>query len=145
MLLASIVPSFMLPSGMNCVWCSTLRDAWHIPSSLQRVNDANPLIVTTLLHPCRSPASVLFVACCIVVLHSYRGGNLCHRVYPSMPCRSPQFSPALAPRHPAKNVECYQGSRPLRPVGMSSSAGLAAPYVREQGHLMIWPPEHRFG
>ena len=53
-------------------------------------------------------------------------------------------SPTLAPRHPAKNVECYQGSRPLRPVGMSSNAGLAAPYVREQGHLMIWPPEHRY-
>src|SRR5471032_1922104 len=29
-------------------------------------------------------------------------------------------SPTLAPRHPAKNAECYQGSRPLRPVGMSS-------------------------
>ncbi|AUA34577.1 SEL1-like repeat protein [Pseudomonas sp. SGAir0191] len=51
---------------------------------------------------------------------------------------------APAPRHPAKNAECHQGSRPLRPVGMSSSAGLAAPYVREQGHLMIWPPEHLY-
>jgi len=51
-------------------------------------------------------------------------------------------SPVLAPRHPAKNVECYQGSRPLRPVGMSSNAGLAALYDRELGHLMIWPPEH---
>ncbi|MNJ49984.1 hypothetical protein D3C77_452430 [compost metagenome] len=53
-------------------------------------------------------------------------------------------SPVLAPRHPAKNVECYQGSRPLRPVGNVHYAGLAAPYVREQGHLMIWPPEHRY-
>ncbi|MNJ56343.1 hypothetical protein D3C77_518840 [compost metagenome] len=53
-------------------------------------------------------------------------------------------SPILAPRHPAKNVECYQGSRPLRPVGNVLYAGLAAPYDREQGHLMIWPPEHRY-
>ena len=53
-------------------------------------------------------------------------------------------SPILAPRHPAKNAECYQGSRPLRPVRMSADAGLAAPYVRGQGHLMIWPPEHRY-
>lgn len=30
-------------------------------------------------------------------------------------------SPILAPRHPGKNAECYQGSRPLRPVGMSST------------------------
>ena len=52
---------------------------------------------------------------------------------PHTPCpRFIQF-PILAPRHPAKNAECYQGSRPLRPVGMSSNAGLAAPYVREQG------------
>jgi len=27
---------------------------------------------------------------------------------------------------------------------MSTNAGLAAPYDREQGHLMIWPPEHRY-
>ena len=53
-------------------------------------------------------------------------------------------SPILAPRHPAKNAECYQGSRPLRPVGNVLCAGLAAPYVRKQGHLMIWPPEHRY-
>jgi len=26
---------------------------------------------------------------------------------------------------------------------MSSNAGLTAPYVQEQGHLMIWPSEHR--
>lgn len=144
MLLASIVPSLMLPSVMNCVWC-TLPDARrHIPFSLQRINDANPLIVKTLQHPCRSPASVLLVACCIGLLHSYRGGDLCHRVYPSMPCRSLHFSLILAPRHPAKNAECYQGSRPLRPVRMSSNSGLATPYVREQGHLMIWPPEHRY-
>jgi hypothetical protein len=52
-------------------------------------------------------------------------------------------SPILPPRHPAKNAECYQGSRPLRPVGNVLYAGLAAPYVREQGHLMIWPPKHR--
>lgn len=49
-----------------------------------------------------------------------------------------------SPRHPAKNVECYQGSRPLRPVGNVHYAGLVAPYVREQGHLMIWPPGHRY-
>jgi hypothetical protein len=45
-----------------------------------------------------------------------------------------------SPRHPAKNAECYQGSRPLRPVGNVHYAGLTAPYDREQGHLMIWPP-----
>jgi hypothetical protein len=43
----------------------------------------------------------------------------------------------LSPRHPAKNVECYQGSRPLRPVRVSTNAGLAALYDRELGHLMI--------
>ena len=53
-------------------------------------------------------------------------------------------SPIPAPRHPAENVECYQGSRPLRPVGNVLYAGLAAPYDREQGHLMIWLPEHRY-
>jgi hypothetical protein len=55
-----------------------------------------------------------------------------------------QPSLKVAPRHPAKNAECYQGSRPLRPVGSVHYAGLAAPYNREQGHLMIWPPEHRY-
>ena len=53
-------------------------------------------------------------------------------------------SPVLPPRHPAKNAECYQGSRPLQPVGSVLYAGLVAPYDREQGHLMIWPPEHRY-
>ena len=50
------------------------------------------------------------------------------------------YSPVLAPRHPAKNAECYQGSRPLRPVGSVLYAGLAAAYDQEQGHLTIWPP-----
>jgi len=50
----------------------------------------------------------------------------------------------LSPRHPAKNAECYQGSRPLRPVGNVLYAGLAAPYDRGHGRLMIWPPEHRY-
>ena len=46
--------------------------------------------------------------------------------------------------HSAKNAECYQGSRPLRPVGNVHYAGLAAFYNRELGYLMIWPPEHRY-
>jgi len=28
-------------------------------------------------------------------------------------------------------------------VRVSTDAGLAAPYDQEQGHLMIWPPDHR--
>ena len=40
------------------------------------------------------------------------------------------------------DVECYQGSRPLRPVRVVRYAGLAALYDRELGHLMIWPPGH---
>lgn len=75
-----------------------------------------------------------------------RNRNYDHRVCPPMSHIAPLIfcSPVLAPRHPAKNAECYQGSRPLRPLEMSSNAVLAAPYAREQGHLRIWPPEHRY-
>lgn len=49
-----------------------------------------------------------------------------------------------APSSSRQEFERYQGSRPMRAMGVPSNAGLAAPCIREQGHLMIWPLEHRY-
>lgn len=84
------------------------------------------------LRPCKAQLPAITEIATIASTYPCHVGHLI--------CRSS----ILAPRHPAKNAECYQGSRPLRPVGNVLYAGLAAPYNREQGHLMIWPPEHRY-
>lgn len=127
------------------------------PINLPRIIDTRPLFGATPLHEYLPPITVcLHRAIVATAEHVFQRLRPCITQLPAVAeiaaiasarqCHVDHLifrSPILAPRHPAKSAECYQGSRPLRPVGLSSSAGLAAPYVREQGHLMIWPPEHR--
>lgn len=129
----------------------------YVPINLRRIIDTGPLFGAAPLHECLPPITVRFDCAvmattehvfqrlrpCIVQLPSIAEIAAIASTHQCHVCNLIFRSSTLAPRHPAKNAECYQGSRPLRPVGMSSDAGLAAPYVREQGHLMIWPPEHR--
>lgn len=107
----------------------------YLPSTTVRLDRAVMAAaehVFQCLRPCIAQLPAVAKIAAVASTHQCHVGHLIVR------------PPVLTPRHPAKNAECYQGSRPLRPVGMSSNAGLAAPYVREQGHLMIWPPEHRY-
>ncbi len=130
----------------------------YLPINLPRIIDTGPLFGAALPHEYQPPVTVRFdravmattehvfqcLRSCVAQLPAVTEITAIAFTHQSHVAHLIVRSPILAPRHPAKNVECYQGSRPLRPVGMSSSAGLAAPYVREQGHLMIWPPEHRY-
>jgi hypothetical protein len=45
---------------------------------------------------------------------------------------------------PPRMLSVIRDQGPCDLWGMSSNAGLAALYDQEQGHLMIWPPEHRY-
>ncbi len=153
----------MLSHGVPLIWSQACVPVsrivgQHFPINLPRIIDTGPLFGAAPLHECLPPITVcLHRAVMAAAEHVFQRLRPCiaqlpaiaeiAAIPPTYQCHVDHLiacSPILAPRHPAKNVECYQGSMPLRPVGVSTNAGLAAPYVREQGHLMIWPPEHRY-
>lgn len=130
----------------------------HPPINLPRIIDTGPLFGAASFDECLPPITVRFDRAVMTAAeHVFQRLRSCLTQLPAVTeiatiasthqCHIGHLifcSPILAPRHPARNAECYQGSRPLRPVGNVHYAGLAAPYDREQGHLMIWPPEHRY-
>jgi len=123
----------------------------HLSIYLPRIIDAGPLFGAAPPHECQPSITVrLDRAVVATAEHVFQCLRPCIAQLPAAAettaiasthqCHVDHIiyrSTILAPRHPAMNVECYQGSRPLRPVGNVHYAGLAAPYVREQGHLMI--------